>query len=93
MNVYKLMAGASGFFIFLGMASAAGAAGVVGNGSPASCTEAAFNAALNGGGNVTFNCGGAPKTIVLTSYKQIGANTVIDGAGLITLSGGNTTSH
>lgn len=93
MNVYKLMAGASGFFIFLGMASAAGAAGVVGNGSPASCTEAALNAALNGGGNVTFNCGGATKTIVLTSYKQIGANTVIDGAGLITLSGGNTTSH
>lgn len=66
------------------------AAGVVGNGTPSSCTEAALTAALNGGGNVTFNCGSAPVTIPITSSKQIGANTTIDGGGMISLSGGTT---
>lgn len=66
------------------------AAGTVGSGSPASCTEAALNAALAGGGTVTFNCGPASHTIVITSEKLISAATVIDGAGLITLdAGGN----
>lgn len=66
------------------------AAGVVGNGTPASCTETAFAAALVGGGNVTFNCGG-PTLIVLTAPKSIAANTTVDGANQITLSGGNAT--
>jgi predicted outer membrane repeat protein len=65
------------------------AGGVVGNGTPGSCTEADFTTALTGGGSVTFNCGGA-KTIVLTSYKQIASDTTIDGGGLITLSGNGT---
>ena len=60
------------------------AAGVVGSGTPASCTESAFDAALSGGGVVTFNCGGAA-TIQLTFIKQIAADTEIDGGGLITL--------
>src|SRR5438093_9106788 len=63
------------------------AAGVVGNGSPASCDEAAFTARLGGGGNVTFNCGG-PKTILVLSLKTITQSTTIDGAGQITLTGG-----
>lgn len=66
------------------------AAGVVGTGTSASCTEAAFDTALSAGGAVTFNCGG-PATIILTSRKIITNPTTIDGAGLITLSGNNTT--
>lgn len=62
-------------------------AGVVGNGTPGSCTEAALNSALNGGGSVTFACGGS-HTIIVTSQKTITADTTIDGGGLITLSGG-----
>ena len=33
------------------------AGGVVGTGTPASCTEAALDAALAAGGLVSFNCG------------------------------------
>lgn len=66
------------------------AAGVVGNGSAGSCTDAALNAALSGGGAVTFNCGSLPKTILIGSEKAIAANTSIDGRNLITLSGGNS---
>lgn len=83
----------AGIFVFLAVSSVAHAGGTVGNGSPASCTESALDAALAGGGIVMFNCGGSPKTITLTSYKQIGADTTLDGADLITLSGGGATSH
>ncbi len=68
----------------------ASAAGVVGNGTPGSCTEAAFDAAWAGGGVVTFNCGGAA-TIILTSQKSLVADVTFEGAGLITLSGNNAT--
>ena len=56
---------------------------VVGTGTSASCTEAALDACLPGGGSfngtVTFACGGAA-TITVTSTKGInGANTTIDG--------------
>lgn len=67
------------------------AAGVVGSGNAGSCTEAALNKALSGGGAVTFNCGSQAKTILVGSEKAIAANTVIDGGNLITLSGGNST--
>ncbi len=66
------------------------AAGTVGTGAPASCTEVAMDAALAGGGLVDFNCGGADHTIIITSTKIIVANTSIDGSGLITISGGNS---
>jgi predicted outer membrane repeat protein len=73
-------------------AAACAAACVVGTGAGASCTELALNACLPGGvsfdGTVTFNCGG-PATIVVTSTKIIDADTTIDGAGLVTVSGGN----
>ena len=61
-------------------------AGVVGSGTPESCTEAALDAALAGGGMVTFNCGGAAP-IIVTSTKTISADTTIDGGGTLTLDG------
>lgn len=74
-------------FVVFGIFSArpAFAGGVVGAGNPASCTESAFNTALGGGGNVTFNCGPNPIVIVLSAYKQISSNTTIDGGNKITL--------
>jgi predicted outer membrane repeat protein len=66
------------------------AAGVVGDGTPSSCTEAALTSALAGGGTVTFNCGG-PKTILVLAEKQIAQNTVIDGSDAITITGGLAT--
>lgn len=67
------------------------AAGVVGTGTPASCTQAAFNAALSGGGTVTFNCG-AGAVIPITSTRTLTTTTTIDGTGQnITLDGGGTT--
>jgi Calx-beta domain-containing protein/polymorphic membrane protein len=67
------------------------AAGVVGTGTPASCTQAALNAALAGGGTVTFNCG-AGAVIPITSTKTLTTTTTIDGTGQnITLDGGGTT--
>lgn len=68
---------------------------VVGSGTPASCTEAALNSAItvaNGTfGIVTFNCGAAPHTLVVTSEKALATGVIIDGGGKITLSGGNNT--
>lgn len=66
------------------------AAGIVGNGSPASCTDTALNNALNGGGTVTFNCGSSPMTISIGSEKVISNKTTIDGKNLVTLSGSNS---
>jgi hypothetical protein len=68
-------------------ATPARAGGVVGNGTPGSCTDAGLNTALAGGGSVTFNCGPAPHTILITSQKSINLNTTIDGGGKITLDG------
>jgi len=51
----------------LALPHAATAAGVVGTGTPESCTEAALDAALAGGGLVRFNCGVEPVPITLTS--------------------------
>ncbi len=74
--------------ITIGAPRPALAAGVVGNGTPASCTRDALSAKLAGGGLVTFNCGGAPVSIPITSTLDISlANVTIDGGGLITLQG------
>jgi hypothetical protein len=50
-----------------------------------------FSTLLNGGGMITFNCGGvgAPATIIMSAVKTIAINTTIDGGGRVTLSGGN----
>ena len=63
---------------------------VVGDGTAASCTLAALQAAVAKAGVITFACGSAPATIAVTSTidVRVDANTVIDGGGLITLDGG-----
>ncbi|MCA9662804.1 MAG: hypothetical protein KC486_30980, partial [Myxococcales bacterium] len=66
---------------------------VVGDGSPGSCTEAALHAAAaavsaaEGGGTITFDCGGE-HTIALTQSVFLKGATIVDGGGEITLSGG-----
>ncbi len=77
-------------FFQVAFPSPAYAAGTVGTGTAASCTPAALDAALTGGGAVNFNCGSSPVTITLASTKVITSDTQIDGGGLITLSGGNS---
>ena len=71
------------------------AGGIVGTGTPASCTEAAFdtvffNAQSSGGGIISFNCGASPHAIVFGQYKSVSTSTEIVGGDLITLSGGNS---
>lgn len=69
---------------------------VVGDGSPNSCTEAAFDSALAAvqaaqDGEISFNCGG-PATIIFSGQKYISTQLIsIDGGGEITLSGANIT--
>ena len=64
---------------------------VIGKGTPASCTSAAVVKAVAAGGIITFKCGPAPVTITLTATAKV-RNTshlvVLDGRGLVTLSGG-----
>lgn len=67
-------------------------AGVVGTGTPASCTGNALQAALNGGGLVTFNCGPGTVTIITDTYV-ISLNTTVDGGGQIILDGENLRQH
>lgn len=64
---------------------------VVGDGTAASCTSAAVVSAVAKGGVITFDCGPAPVTITMTATAKIrnkNALTVLDGGGLVTLSGG-----
>lgn len=67
-------------------ARAATTSGVVGDGTPASCTETALRSAIAGGGLVTFNCGGNV-TIAVGEKILIGADTTIDGADKIAIDG------
>ena len=70
---------------------------VVGTGTPASCTETTFNAALalvvndNQGGTLTFNCGPDPDIILLSSVKNLTGVVAIDGGGKMTLDGQDVT--
>ena len=65
---------------------------VIGNGTPQSCTSAAVVAAVAQGGVIIFDCGPNPVTITMAQTAKIFNNTgpeiVIDGGGLVTLSGG-----
>ncbi len=61
---------------------------VVGNGTAASCTAQALQTAANGGGVITFSCGADPVTIEVPSQIVFTNETVLDGGGLVTLSGG-----
>lgn len=77
------------------MAKAANA--TVGTGTPASCTETTFNAALAlvvndvQGGTLSFNCGPDPDIILLSSVKNLAGFVTIDGGGKMTLDGQNLT--
>ncbi len=68
---------------------------VVGDGTPESCNCDNFVKAVAKGGKIVFNCGTNPVKITLTKPAKIfnDANpiVVIDGKGLITLSGGGKT--
>lgn len=63
----------------------------VGTGTPESCTADAFVEAVALGGVITFDCGPDPTTIMLDRTAKIfndtGPEIVIDGDGLVTLSG------
>lgn len=64
---------------------------VIGDGTPASCTSEAVVAAVAKGGVITFACGSAPITITMKTTARVrNANPklVLDGGGLVTLSGG-----
>ncbi len=74
---------------------------VVGDGTPASCTEPALRAAVEAGGVVRFDCGPEDFTFTLTATLTPGlgtcewvdtpcsrVDTVVDGEGRITLDGG-----
>lgn len=71
-------------------AAATTGAFVVGNGTAASCTGAALQAAVTAYPIVTFNCGAAAVDIAVASTIVVPTtrNTVIDGGGKVTLDGG-----
>jgi hypothetical protein len=63
---------------------------VIGDGTPASCTSAAVVHAVAEGGIIRFDCGRKPVTIAMTATATVNKTThlvVLDGGGLITLSG------
>jgi hypothetical protein len=68
---------------------------IIGNGTPGSCTEDAFISAVAQGGKIVFNCGPEPVTIKLSKpakvFNDAKQDIVIDGNGLITLSGNGKT--
>ena len=63
---------------------------VVGSGTPGSCTSKAVVRAVAAGGLVTFDCGPEPVTIAMKRTARVvntSARVVLDGGGLVTLSG------
>ena len=68
---------------------------IVGTGTPQSCTPQAFTSAVAIGGKIVFNSGGEPVTIILSQpakvFNDAAPDIVIDGGGLVTLSGGTKT--
>lgn len=62
----------------------------VGTGTPGSVTQAALQAALDRGGTIVFNSGGAV-TLALTSELRATRTATIDGASQVTLDGQSTT--
>lgn len=64
---------------------------VIGDGTPGSCTSQAVVQAVAAGGVIAFSCGPRPVTIVMTATAKVrntSAKVVLDGGGLVTLSGG-----
>jgi hypothetical protein len=64
---------------------------VIGDGRPTSCTSAAVVRAVAAGGIIRFDCGTKPVTIVMNATASVPKTrhlVVLDGGGLVTLSGG-----
>lgn len=65
---------------------------IIGTGTPESCTSEAFVEAVAKGGTIVFNGGNKPFTLTLKQTAKVFNNAnpdvVIDGGGLVTLSGG-----
>jgi len=64
---------------------------VIGHGTPAGCTPSAVVRAVAAGGIITFDCGSKPVTILMTATATVPKTrhlVVLDGGGLVTLSGG-----
>ncbi|HEY3500928.1 MAG TPA: hypothetical protein VGK73_39820 [Polyangiaceae bacterium] len=74
-----------------GLADSSSPDHVVGDGTPESCTSERVVAAVALGGVITFDCGESPITITLDEtariYNDASDRVVIDGGGLVTLSG------
>ncbi len=68
---------------------------VVGTGTAASCSAEAFLEAVARGGTIVFDCGPDPVVITLERpakiFNDASDDIVIDGGGLVTLSGGGRT--
>ncbi len=68
---------------------------VVGSGTRESCTARSFIDAVAEGGTIVFDCGPDPVTIKLGSPAKVfndqNPDVIIDGGGLVTLSGGGNT--
>lgn len=68
---------------------------VIGDGTPQSCTCDAVVDAVANGGKITFNCGPDPITITMDRPAKVvnnaNSDVIIDGDGLVTLSGGGNT--
>ena len=60
---------------------------IVGDGTDTNCDQAHLQAAADAGGAIVFNCGNSPVTITINSTIIFKKETVLDGGGLITLSG------
>ena len=64
---------------------------VIGTGTAASCTSRAVVDAVAAGGIITFDCGPDPVTITMSATAKVvnahGPQIVLDGRGLVTLSG------
>lgn len=89
MRILLIMISLTVFLVLL--PAPARAASVVGDGTPGSCTRDALAAALASGGEIRFNCGGAPVTIPVAATLDIRVAAIIDGGGLVTLDGQGTT--
>ena len=64
---------------------------VIGDGTPASCTEAALRDAVDAGGTITFDCGPEEHVIAIGEPLRLvlgGPDVSVDGGGLIVLDGG-----
>ncbi len=63
---------------------------VVGDGTAASCTRDALQKAADQGGVIVFDCGASAVTVPIPSAVVFQKETVLDGGGLVTLSGQGT---